>query len=193
MEIQYENIVLRDMIETDIEDYVRWFTQETAWSEYDAPWEAIETDEAEERQSWREYYESVKQLPDDLFRWKFEIEYEGRHIGWVSAYSIDENYQWISAKNIKDGQTIYHAVGIDICESNIWGSGIGTNALRAFLEYCAEHGWDELYTQTWSGNGRMIRVAKKLGFVEWSRAVGTREVDGARYDGLTFKWEKKIR
>ena len=26
MQIKYENILLRDMIESDIEDYVRWFT-----------------------------------------------------------------------------------------------------------------------------------------------------------------------
>ena len=26
MRIEFENIVLRDMIESDIEDYVRWFT-----------------------------------------------------------------------------------------------------------------------------------------------------------------------
>ena len=28
MRIEFENIVLRDMIESDIEDYVRWFTVE---------------------------------------------------------------------------------------------------------------------------------------------------------------------
>lgn len=32
MYIKYQNIILRDMIESDIEDYVRWFTTETEWS-----------------------------------------------------------------------------------------------------------------------------------------------------------------
>ena len=45
MEIKFENIILRDMIESDIEDYVRWFTTETEWSKTDAPWEPIESDE----------------------------------------------------------------------------------------------------------------------------------------------------
>ena len=31
MQIKYENIILRDMVESDIEDYVRWFTTETEW------------------------------------------------------------------------------------------------------------------------------------------------------------------
>ena len=66
MKIKYENIILRDMIESDIEDYVRWFTTETEWSMTDAPWEPIESDEETERASWKEYYESVKNLPDDV-------------------------------------------------------------------------------------------------------------------------------
>ena len=36
MKIEFENIVLRDMSESDIEDYVRWFTTETEWSKTDA-------------------------------------------------------------------------------------------------------------------------------------------------------------
>ncbi len=83
MQIKFENIILRDMIESDIEDYVRWFTTETEWSNTDAPWEPIESDEETERTSWHEYYESVKNLPDDVRRPKFEIEWNGRHIGWL--------------------------------------------------------------------------------------------------------------
>ena len=188
MRIEYKNIILRDMIESDIEDYVRWFTTETEWSNTDAPWEPIESDEETERTSWSEYYESVKELPDTELRWKFEIEWNGRHIGWVSSYPIDENYEWIG--EIKDGQTVYRAIGIDICEPDVWGNGIGTNALSAFIKYYFDCGITELYTQTWSGNVRMLRLAQKLGFTECNRNVGTREIDGKKYDGLTFSLEK---
>lgn len=190
MEIQYGNIMLRDMIGSDIEDYVRWFAHDTEWSDFDAPWEPIGSDEETERAGWREYYESVRELPKDVLRWKFEIEYNGRHIGWVSSYLIDEAYEWISAGEIQNGQKIYRAVGIDICESDVWGNGIGTNALRAFLDYYFENGYDELYTQTWSGNARMLRSAEKLGFAVCNCNVGTREVRGKKYDGLTFKLTK---
>ena len=187
MKIGFENIILRDMVESDIEDYVRWFTAEREWENWDAPWEKAESDEETERRSWTEYYESVKDRPDDAPRWKFEIEYNGKHIGWVSSYCIDENYEWV--ETIKDGQNVYRAVGIDICEPDLWGKGIGTNALRAFMDYCFDDGMDELYTQTWSGNVRMIRCAQKLGFVECNRNVGSREADG-QYDGLTFRVQK---
>ena len=188
MEIKFENIILRDMIESDIADYVRWFTTETEWSKTDAPWEPIESDEETERTSWREYYESVKDLPDDVRRWKFEIEWNGRHIGWVSAYPIDGSFEWID--EVRDGQIVHRAIGLDICESDVWGQGIGTNALRAFMYYYFENGADALYTQTWSGNTRMIRCAEKLGFVECSRRVGVRVVEGQAYDALTFRLGK---
>lgn len=188
MRIKYKNIILRDMIESDIEDYVRWFTVELEWENWDAPWEKEPSNEETERKSWCEYYESVKDIPDDVRRWKLEIEWNGRHIGWVSSYPIDENYEWIG--EIKDGQTVCRTVGIDICASEVWGNGVGTNALRAFMNYYFDNGMDELYTQTWSGNVRMIRCAEKLGFVECNRNVGSREVDGQKYDGLTFRLEK---
>ncbi len=188
MHIEYENIILRDMIESDIEDYVRWFTLEREWENWDAPWEKEDTSEETERTSWRDYYESVKALHDTTRRWKMEIVCNNRHIGWVSSYPIDENYEWID--EVKDGQTVYHAVGICICEPEIWGKGIGTNALRAFMNYYFENGVVELYTQTWSGNVRMLRCAEKLGFVECNRNIGTREVNGHKYDGLTFRLEK---
>ncbi len=184
MEIQFENIVLRDMKESDIEDYVRWFTTEIEWMDWDAPWETEILDADTERQRWTEYYQSVREMPDDETRWKFEIESEGRHIGWVSSYLIDENYNWIG--KIKEGQKVNQTVGIGICESDLWGRHLGTNALRAFIRYYAEHGRKEIYTQTWSGNVRMIRVAEKLGFQECDRAVNEREVRGKQYDGLTF-------
>ena len=189
MKIELEDMILRDMIESDIEDYVRWFTTETEWMKTDAPWEKENSDAETEREAWTAYYESVKDLPDDVRRWKFEIEWKGRHIGWVSSYPIDENYEWID--EVKDGQTVLRAIGIDICESDVWGNGIGTNALRAFMNYYFENGVDALYTQTWSGNIRMIRCAAKLGFAECSRYVGKREVEGKVYDALTFRLEKK--
>lgn len=188
MKIEFDNIILRDMIESDIEDYVRWFTVEREWENWDAPWEKEDTYEETERKRWTEYYESVKDRPDDVLRWKFEIEWNGRHIDWVSSYCIDENYEWVG--NIKDGQTVYRAIGIDICEPDLYDNGIGTTTLRAFINYYFGKGVNELYTQTWSGNVRMLRCAEKLGFVECDKDVGTREIDGQKYDGLTFKIKK---
>ena len=178
-------VVLRDMRESDIEDYVRWFTVETAWSDFDAPWEPIDTDEQTERTAWSEYYASVKDMPDGSRRRKFEIEWNGRHVGWVSSYAIDERYEWTN------GPSDRIAVGIDLCEPDVWGRGVGTQALGAFCDYLFAHGIDVLYTQTWSGNARMIRCAEKLGFTECNRFAELREDNGERYDALTFIKDRK--
>ena len=190
MQIQCGGMILRDMVESDIDDYVRWFTTETEWTRWDAPWEPVEGDETAQRTEWTEYFESVRKLPEDELRWKFEIESNGRHIGWVSSYLINGDYEWIAVSAVQDGQTVYRAVGIEICEPDIWGRSAGVAALQAFIQYYADNGCGEIYTQTWSGNQRMLRCAAKLGFEVCGRNVGKREVNGEKYDGLTLVLKK---
>lgn len=173
-------LILRDMIESDIEDYVRWFTVETEWMQWDAPWETEGTDEETERASWSEYYQTVSQKPADRVRYKFEIEADGKHIGWVSAYTDTGFYE--------NPEEII-AIGIDIPEKQYRGSGNGTQALLQFMDYYRKLGNKRLLTQTWSGNEPMIALAKKLGFTEVHRAVGVRTAGGKPYDALTFAIE----
>lgn len=164
------------MLESDIEDYVRWYTVETEWSDWDAPWEPIEETEESARGRFTAYYEKVKGREPDAERRNFEIECDGRHIGWVSRYT--DLGEWENP-----GQ--YPAVGIDIPE--LEARGVGTEALRQFIEYLHAHGHNVIYTQTWSGNARMLRVAEKLGFREVYRKEGDCEVRGKTYDALTLR------
>ena len=173
-------IVLRDMRESDIEDYVRWFTVETGWMKTDAPWEPCGGTQEEELKSWTEYYNSVRLLPDGAMRWKFEIEEDGRHIGWVSSYT-DLDY-FANPEEIP-------AIGISIAEPDCRGRGVGTEALRLFIRYMREKGYPAVYTQTWSGNTAMMRVAEKLGFKVVCRLKDHRTVEGKLYDALTMKIE----
>jgi RimJ/RimL family protein N-acetyltransferase len=168
------------MKESDIEDYVRWFTKETEWGDWDAPWEPFEGDEESECASWTEYFESVKNLPKNLTRWKFEIERNGVHIGWVSFYT---DLEWM------ENEAEIPAIGIDIPEQKYRRNGVGTKALIGFMEYLKAQGHEILYTQTWSGNMPMLRMAEKLGFREIARKRDYREVRGKMYDALTFQLE----
>lgn len=188
MQIKYKDIILRDFIESDIDDEIRWHTVETQWALWDGPWEMekklAEYNEEEDRKELRKYLEK----PKEGHRWSFEIDtIEGTHIGSVNAYCIDENFDWHKMGSQDEWKTARWAVGIDISESKFWSSGYGTQALTAFICYCIKDGYTELYTQTWSGNDRMIGLARKLGFSECCRKEDLRVVRGKFYDGLTFR------
>ncbi len=190
MKIEYKDIILRDMEEADIEDDIRWYTVETDWSNWDAPWEPLP--DISDTDSYRKKELLKLAEPKDEIRWGFEIETaEGNHIGTVSSYMINKNFEWISVKDIKPGDKACRTVGISICESSFCEKGFGTKALEAFINYYLENGEDEIYCQTWSGNIRMLKCAEKLGFEVCKRKTDYREVNGRKYDGLTFRLDNK--
>ncbi len=178
MKIIFEDITLRDLEIKDTEDYVRWNTVDTEWMDWDAPWLKDEPFDADVFRQKRLAY-LAKPKDENRIRHSFEIDYEGRHIGWVSSYYIDEKFNFA-----KDGHL---AIGIDICQSGNWGKGIGGKAYAAFTEYLFSHGYDALYTQTWSGNERLMRMAARVGFTLCHRDVGVRQVRGQTYDRITLK------
>lgn len=188
MEIRYKDIVLRDARESDIEDEIRWNTVETQWALWDAPWEMEEEIARFNPEAYRARAMAELAREPEGFRWHFELDTaEGVHIGGVNAYLIDGSYDWIAEKDVRPGQPVYAALGIEIEESAYWSRGLGTRALEAFALYFMENGRTDLYLQTWSGNTRMVRCAKRLGFVICRRKPGIRHVRGVDYDGLTFR------
>jgi len=94
MEIKYKDIVLRDRIESDIEDEIRWNTVQTEWALWDAPWEMetwLPTFQPEEFRA--KELEALKESLEEP-RWSLELDTaEGVHIGSVNTYLIDENYE----------------------------------------------------------------------------------------------------
>lgn len=188
MEIKYKNVILRDMRESDIDDEIRWYTVETRWALWDGPWEMEERlrnfDPVKFREEELEWIQTRK--PDH--RLSLEIDtVDGVHIGAVNAYCIDEDFNWCKLTEEEDRRSLSWAVGIGISESAYWSKGWGTQALTAFVKYHLDAGYSNLYTQTWSGNSRMIGLADKLGFKEYRRKPEIRFVRGKRYDGLTFR------
>lgn len=183
--IRYRDIVLRDMRECDIGDWIRWYNVETLWGDWDAPDEEMK---AVDPESFRA--KNLKMLESNRqgFRKSFELyTVWGDHIGAVSSYAIDENFQWMSWQDAHDCGRFYHTLGLDICDSRFWGKGLGTQALTAFTKHFLDNGKEPLCLQTWSGNERMIRCAKKIGYVEWNRFIGNRYIRGRIYDSLTFR------
>ena len=189
LKIVYRDIILRDMVKSDIEDDIYWNTVETEWALWDAPWEMEDEianfDPEEYRKKEEQRIVNSKDKSLDDFRWSLELDYiDGTHIGSVNTYLIDENYEWIRKEDATG--TYYYALGIEINEPSFWNKSIGKKALAAYIKYHLSHNHLNLALQTWSGNIRMVNCAKHIGFKEVNREKDFRFVRGEHYDGLTF-------
>jgi len=174
-------IRLRDMQKTDIIDYVKWFTSDTDWcNNRDTPWDKIESTESDELNSWTDFYHYINGLDDNEFRSKFEIDCDGKHIGWVSCY-YDLEYM--------ENPNHILAIGIEIPVKEARGHGYGTKALNLYIDYLKERGNNILFIQTWSGNYPMVKVIEKLGFKEYYRKEKYRKVKNKYYDAITYSLE----
>ncbi len=186
MQITYKDIILRDYRESDISDDIRWMNVDVAWIRADTPWAPIEKVDPEEFRADMKAY--LAGLADNELRWRMEIEVEGRHIGFVSSYLLDEHYEWVPPTETGDPLSFHRGLAIAICASDMWDKGYGTRALKAFMEYYRqESGITEFYLETWSGNHRMLRCAEKLGFRPCKREPGVHTVSGKKYDALVLK------
>lgn len=191
MEYPYRGVVLRDFQASDIDDMIYWNSGHHPWMDWDAPWENVDAvfPDEEKRRKYRaaslEFIAKEKSDP----RWSLQLDVDGEHIGYVGSYRIGEDYDDVSDEEAKT-KPWYRAVGMCILNDAWWGKGYGTRALAGWLCYLLEHGAGPLFLQTWSGNGRMIHVAEKLGFRECNRRVGLREWRAKRYDALSFRLDE---
>jgi RimJ/RimL family protein N-acetyltransferase len=174
--IEGEFVHLRDPVPEDVEAMVRWWTTDLAWTEWDAPWEPITSDEEKVRAG----FEQALARPPDLPRRRLIITLpDDTPIGRVNLYRIEDDEDRI-------------ALGINVHESRLWGRGLGREAFALWADFVfREHGKDRIYCETWSGNERMLRVAELLGFVEVKRRRNIREVRGKHYDALRLAAERE--
>ena len=190
MNLAFDGGVLRDYQLSDIEDEIRWTNIDTAWFYADTPWMKLEPIDPDELRA--DMIEIMSSMSEDAIRWRFEIEAEERHIGLVSSYYLNEQYEptpWESIDQSKnaEGNHAIRALGIEICEMDAWGKGIGGRALTAFMAYYRSLGERRFLLETWSGNHRMLGCAKKLGFTEVKRQRAARLVGGKAYDALVLE------
>ena len=171
LEITRGDIVIRDMQPSDIADHLRWRTVDTEWMNWDAPWQQ---DPNVPLPALEHQIRRLAATPPPAVRTRFEIALtSGQHIGWMNSYLVDGDPDRI-------------AIGIDIAEPRFRGEGRGERAFAAFIHYLFSAGFSCVYTETWSGNYPMIRVAAKCGFSLARRGRQDRTVSGQRYDSLLF-------
>ena len=105
MEIQTnDDVTLRDIRQEDIADYIRWETVETEWQLWDAPWlyegrtpEQCERELKEYIEKLGRWVSEASEYSNSSIRSRFEIDYQGDHVGSCASYLIDSDC------NILDG------------------------------------------------------------------------------------------
>lgn len=146
--LSYMDVTLRDRKESDIKDYIDWYTIKTDWQQWVAPWggefRSIKSLEKDLRESLEDPLPNIRE--------HLEIEYHGHHVGWTNSYIID-------------GEADKLAVQIVLPEERHWNRGIGEKALICFIRYILEKDpYRDIFVEIWDGNKRMINLARSLGF-----------------------------
>lgn len=180
-----EKVILRTRVPSDVDVYVHWRTH-GEWRHWDAPWEGVEDSlTPEEESEYRERFSSSFEGKPPFPRTNAVITTsDGQPLGWVNRYSPkDYPDEWY--------------VGIDICEDEYLNRGMGTEALRLWVDYLFENSdVHRIGLDTWSFNQRMMRVAEKIGFVCEGAQRELREWQGERTDGVHYgmlrrEWEAR--
>lgn len=188
MELKNDLVILRDFIQSDIENRVYWETVENEWQLWNAPWEYEGKEKDELIRDLEEYKTKMllwaaEQKDENDLRTVFQIcinDDTKTYIGWCGSYNIDENFDNTQTKG-------HCAIGITIPAMMARGKGFATSAMVLLIDYLMKNEVNEIYTQTWSGNKRMIGLANKIGFEECMRKSNIYKVRGELYDDLTFR------
>jgi len=176
-----EKVVLKVFNDQDLDAYYFWRYEEKekAASKWNGPYipQAERTKEAFVKLQ-KEDAGIMPGVPSELM-----IQVNGEFIGSVGAYWVDENTNWLET-------------GIVIYNKNYWNGGYGTEAYKLWIDFLFEKtGLHRLGMSTWSGNVRMIKVAKRLGMKEEARIRQARIVDGEYFDAIKMgilrtEWEE---
>ncbi len=154
------------------------------WWRWDAPWEGPPT-AAELRRVPAQLDVLIRERVTPPRRVVIETR-AGTPIGTVSRYWADERTRWLE-------------VGVGIYSSRHWGRGHGTEALALWVNHLFDAmGLRRIGLRTWSGNQRMIRVARRLGFkveatFREAYATNTRVYDRVAFGLLRREWMRARR
>jgi RimJ/RimL family protein N-acetyltransferase len=175
-----KNLVIRPIVEADLKRLWELMYKENSpeWKKWDAPYFEHKA------KTYKEYYSKrLDELNQDT---KWAIVIDEKVIGTVSYYWEHKPSNWLE-------------MGIGIYDADYWSGGVGTRALRLWIN----HLFDTMplvrvgYT-TWSGNHRMMKVGEKLGMTLEARLRKCRYYDGKYYDSIRMgilreEWEEFIK
>ncbi|SFT02945.1 GNAT family N-acetyltransferase [Marininema halotolerans] len=179
-----KKVVLRDITLDDIKTIYHntYLANDREHLKWNAPYQEIEPISFDEYLTKEK--DSLNKTGTDKIRSKLAIEVDGRLIGRVSWYWVDETTNWLCN-------------GLVIFDSNYWSGGYGTDAFDLWTDYIFCHmDVARVGISTWSGNERMIRLAQRIGMIEEGRIRKARIVNGEYFDSIKMgilreEWEQR--
>jgi RimJ/RimL family protein N-acetyltransferase len=143
-----------------------------SWWRLESPWEGRPT-RAELRKIPSQVRALARSRESPPARMVIETR-DGASIGTVTRYWADERTEWLE-------------VGVGLYNTRYWGRGYGTEALGLWVDYLFETmPVRRIGLRTWSGNPRMMRLARRLGFREEARFRETYQAGGRTHDRLAY-------
>ncbi|NGP45527.1 GNAT family N-acetyltransferase [Bacillaceae bacterium SIJ1] len=182
IELIGNKVILSEPTNEDMNELYFWKyeEQEQAAKKWNGPYipeEKMSKDEY--RKQWKR--EILPSIPASLV-----IKVDGKAIGNVGSYWIDQNTNWLET-------------GVVIYEHTLWNGGYGFEAYKMWIDFLfSATGIHRLGMSTWSGNVRMMKVAEKIGMKEEARIRKARTVDGEYFDAIKMgilreEWQEKHR
>ena len=154
--------------------------KEPEWKKWDAPYYPLE------QKSFEEYRRAAMTEGEYAAIAKLGIWLEHNElIGTVGYYWEHRASNWLE-------------IGISIYTPEYWSRGIGRQALQLWISHLFETlPLVRVGLTTWSGNGRMMRCAERLGMVQEARLRKCRLWQGRYYDSVRYgvlreEWEERM-
>jgi len=175
LRIAGERVVLRDWAAADLPSYRHWLRPEQEWHRWDAPYFGAPTSgDADATVSRLAEQVDAADWPTPRRQLVIGDTATGGYLGLVSWYWESEPSDW-------------RLVGIVLHDPRTWSGGRGSEALSLWASYLFDStAAIRLDFATWSGNERMCRLGRRLGWVEEARFRQAREVRGQRYDSVVY-------
>lgn len=167
-------VLLRNRQPADIGEIETWLTDSAAlWREWDSPY--IPPDQVDK--VMRAHIAYVKKVPPSANE---------------RLVTVDETVVGMVNRDQEDEWSDWWDLGIMIFNHHYWGKGVGTKALRLWIEDTFDQTHAHTLTlTTWSGNERLIRAAQRLGFHECMRIPEAHLIDNKRYDAMRYALLRK--
>ena len=176
IEIVGRRIRLRDWTLEDLPAYQHWLQPDQEWYRHDGPWwgpPRVETIEAQ-----------IEKLRKAILDADWLVPRKQVVIADLATDRFIGTTHW----NWKVKETHWRNVGIDIYDPRHRGKGLGFEALGLWTDHLFDVLPEivRLGIGTWSGNVRMVGLARKLGFLEEARYRRALIVEGEYYDSMGY-------